>query len=177
MTNGYWEPFNDVMKLRPQLAKFIGPTWGSPGSCRPQMGPMLATRTLLSGTLSTLPALWDGYPPVSYWGFPLTRDSDAGFWYFIWCQPRKTVEHIVECHITGPQLQLFYGMINRLWSTSVQIIACRLFSAKPSHKLGPYEGTNFSEILIMIQIFSFNKKHLHILKMEVFLYGPQCCLL
>ena len=27
----------------------MGPTWGPPGSCRPQMGPMLAPRTLLSG--------------------------------------------------------------------------------------------------------------------------------
>ena len=32
-----------------QLTKFIGPTWGPPGSCRPQMGPMLASWTLLSG--------------------------------------------------------------------------------------------------------------------------------
>ena len=23
-----------------QIAKFMGPTWGPPGSCRPQMGPM-----------------------------------------------------------------------------------------------------------------------------------------
>ena len=28
---------------------FMGPTWGPPGSCRPQMGPMLAPCTLLSG--------------------------------------------------------------------------------------------------------------------------------
>ena len=27
----------------------MGPTWGPPGSCRPQMGPMLAPWTLLSG--------------------------------------------------------------------------------------------------------------------------------
>ena len=27
----------------------MGPTWGPPGSCRPQMGPMLVTWTLLSG--------------------------------------------------------------------------------------------------------------------------------
>ena len=27
----------------------MGPTWGPPGSCRPQMGPMLAQWTLLSG--------------------------------------------------------------------------------------------------------------------------------
>ena len=37
------------LKLGPQIAKFMGPTWGPPGSCRPQMGPMLAPRTLLSG--------------------------------------------------------------------------------------------------------------------------------
>ena len=30
-----------------QIAKFMGPTWGPPGTCRPQMGPMLAPRTLL----------------------------------------------------------------------------------------------------------------------------------
>ena len=29
-----------------QIAKFMGPTWGPPGSCRPQMGPMLAPCTL-----------------------------------------------------------------------------------------------------------------------------------
>ena len=26
--------------LTTQIAKFMGPTWGPPGSCRPQMGPM-----------------------------------------------------------------------------------------------------------------------------------------
>ena len=36
-----------------QIAKFMGPTWGPPGSCRPQMGPMLAPWTLLSGMSST----------------------------------------------------------------------------------------------------------------------------
>ena len=29
-------------------SKVHGPTWGLPGSCRPQMGPMLAPRALLS---------------------------------------------------------------------------------------------------------------------------------
>ena len=32
-----------------QIAKFIGPIWDQPWSCRPHMGPMLAPRTLLSG--------------------------------------------------------------------------------------------------------------------------------
>ena len=34
-----------------QIAKLMGPIWGPPGSCRPQMGPMLAPWTLLSGYL------------------------------------------------------------------------------------------------------------------------------
>ena len=33
----------------PQIAISMGPTWGPPGSCRLQMGPMLAPWTLLSG--------------------------------------------------------------------------------------------------------------------------------
>ena len=32
-----------------QIAKFMGPTWVPPGSCRPQMGAMLVHWTLLSG--------------------------------------------------------------------------------------------------------------------------------
>ena len=32
-----------------QIAKFMGPTWGPPGSCPPQMDPMLVPWTLLSG--------------------------------------------------------------------------------------------------------------------------------
>ena len=32
-----------------QISKFMGPTWGPPGSCRPQTDPMLAPWTLLSG--------------------------------------------------------------------------------------------------------------------------------
>ena len=31
-----------------QKAKFMGPTWGPPGSCRPQLGPLLAPWIFLS---------------------------------------------------------------------------------------------------------------------------------
>ena len=34
--------------IHTQIAKFTGPTWDPPGSCRPQMIPMLAPCTLLS---------------------------------------------------------------------------------------------------------------------------------
>ena len=41
--------FDMVQYSTAQIAKFMGPIWGPSGSCRPQMGPMLAPWTLLSG--------------------------------------------------------------------------------------------------------------------------------
>ena len=42
-----------------QIAKFMGPTWGPPGSCRPHVGPI----TLLSGLF-----LWhNSLPPYTVW--------------------------------------------------------------------------------------------------------------
>ena len=42
LSSGNWQPFclglNVLMPT--QIAKFMGPTWGTPGSCRPQVGPM-----------------------------------------------------------------------------------------------------------------------------------------
>ena len=45
----------DTGTIIPQIAIFMGPTWGPPGSCRPQMGHMLARWTLLSGTINPVP--------------------------------------------------------------------------------------------------------------------------
>ena len=43
---------NDILYIESsQIAKFMGPSWAPPGSCRPQMDPMLAPWTLLSGLL------------------------------------------------------------------------------------------------------------------------------
>ena len=54
-----------------QIAKFIGPTWGPPGSCQPQMGPMLAPWTLLSNLWCPLPWCRDctlsSYPISEFW--------------------------------------------------------------------------------------------------------------
>ena len=40
-----------VWDVLPQIAMFMRPQWGPPGSCRHQMGPMFAPWTLLSGTI------------------------------------------------------------------------------------------------------------------------------
>ena len=41
-----------VYIITAQIAKFMGQTWGPPGSCRPQTGPMSAPWTLLSGPVA-----------------------------------------------------------------------------------------------------------------------------
>ena len=46
-----WRPRQNGRHLPDDLAKFMGPTWSPPGSCRPQMGPMLDPWTLLSGDI------------------------------------------------------------------------------------------------------------------------------
>ena len=38
-----------IRLVNTQIANFMGTTWGPPGSCRPQMGPVLAPWILLSG--------------------------------------------------------------------------------------------------------------------------------
>ena len=44
-----------------QITRFMGPTWGPPGSCRPLMGPTLAPWTLLSGVFFGMASVaWDG---------------------------------------------------------------------------------------------------------------------
>ena len=40
------------VRMVTQISRFMGPTWGPPGSCRPQMGPMVAPWTLISGQTS-----------------------------------------------------------------------------------------------------------------------------
>ena len=46
-----------------RIAKFMGPTWGPSGSCRSQMGPMLASWTLLSGYCCLKKDPWLQYCP------------------------------------------------------------------------------------------------------------------
>ena len=69
----------------PQIARFMGPTWGPPGSYRPQMGPMLAPWILLSGTIVPSSSL-----ELSYRGslFPLLLHS-------LWCV--QIIRSIMTC--------------------------------------------------------------------------------
>ena len=53
-------PFDNFI-MTTQIAKFMGPTWGPPGSCRPQMGPMLAPLILLLGKYPVMTCAGPGH--------------------------------------------------------------------------------------------------------------------
>ena len=52
LMSSVWNTCNSILPIYTQIAKFMGPAWGPPGACWPQMGPTLAPWTLLSGYLS-----------------------------------------------------------------------------------------------------------------------------
>ena len=47
-----------ISAIATQITIFMGPTWGPPGSCRPQMGPVLAPWTMLSGYTPGAITVW-----------------------------------------------------------------------------------------------------------------------
>ena len=60
-----------------QIAKFMGPTWGLHGSCRPQMGPMFTPWTLLSGLFQKMVCLLYVHHPR---GKSTASDNCTCFW-------------------------------------------------------------------------------------------------
>ena len=92
-----------------QIAKFMWPTWGPPGSCRPQMGPMLDPWTLLSGywshgviqngrreilatELSSFVLHWNVYSPI---------EICQNCFYLDYEQLWNTLTHIWSCQDQG----------------------------------------------------------------------------
>ena len=79
------------------IARFMGPTWGPLGPCRPQMGPMLALWTLLSG----LAPEWSKPQicrSITFWGTP--QDSFQG------TVSLNILSHKIKFH--GKNLFLFF---------------------------------------------------------------------
>ena len=105
-----------IIFIATQIVKSMGPAWDPPWSCRPQMGPMLAPWTLLSGNIGSIKMSpkadqldssshdsccwavfnvhddvikWKHFP--RYWpfvrGIPHTQASDVELWCFLWSAP------------------------------------------------------------------------------------------
>ena len=62
-------PYQINTMRTPLIARFMGPTWGPSGAARTQVGPMLASWTLLSGT-------W-----ITYWNVPNTKLDQSRYLY------------------------------------------------------------------------------------------------
>ena len=63
-----------------QKANFVGPTWGPPGSCRPQVGPMLAPWTLLLGKLTASVQVIILYNGFECYIFEIIDICHMGYW-------------------------------------------------------------------------------------------------
>ena len=97
-----------------RIPKFMGPTWGPPGSCRPQMGPMLAPWTLLSGLF------WVHYCDILWASWHLKSLATQLFVNSLF---RLTSKNTSKVHITCPMWRespqkwsvmwkLFHGMMS-----------------------------------------------------------------
>ena len=73
--------------IKSQIAKFMQPTCGPTGSCRPQMGPMLAPWTLLSAMLYLL---WQN---ISICGCVFHSYAKHYFHADNWHAPARSQEH------------------------------------------------------------------------------------
>ena len=135
--------------LQSKIAKFMGPTWDPPGSCRPQMGSMLAPWTLLSGV-----AGGNAEYLLTRLLSPPTRNCIV-----IWIPPKCSlcslthwgrVTHICVSKLTiiDSDNGLSPGRRQAIIWTNAGILSIRT------------PGTNFSEILSEIHIFSFKRIHL-----------------
>ena len=76
--------------LQTQIARFVGPSWGPPGSCQPQMGPMLTPWTLLAG--KGYHCLCSDFPNHQYWPYNVLHSISVvvfgvdGWWQLLqWC--------------------------------------------------------------------------------------------
>ena len=109
---------NQIMMLFTQITKFMGPTGGPPGSCRPQMGPMLAPWTLLSVAIH-----------ATLCGYPLKFKQSA----MTKSESRLRHIHVYNKSINSSPPSAAY-MHQWIGSSLVQIMACRLLGPKSLSK-------------------------------------------
>ena len=120
------------------IARFIGPTWGPSGADRTQVGPMLAPWTLLSGRVKLTPqgiALYEQHQRDHI-------ESLLTHW------SRVTHLCLNKLTIVGSDNGLSPGRRQAIiWTNAGMLL------------IGPL-GTNFNEISIEINTFSFKKMRL-----------------
>ena len=101
-----------------QRARFMGPTWGPPGSWRPQMGPMLAPLICYLGA-----SIRSNYCSVAHW----TPASSNGLWYLV-MQNCDLIKSLNKLHALLMYVVLF---LITIWTKYVYIHALLIRKRKP----------------------------------------------
>ena len=145
-----WHGMHSRLWIYSQIAKFMGPTWDPPGSCRLQMGPMLVPWTLLS--FSQIGPTHRGtflYYTI-YDDDSIFTSGDRPFCINVKHTHIRLVMHICVRNLTiiGSDNGLSPGRRQGIIRINRGILL-----------IWPL-GTYFSEILIDIQTFSFTKMYL-----------------
>ena len=132
----------------------MGPTWGPPGSCRPQVGLMLAPRTLLSGYLHALqptfrcPLNVVQYHSIQHWSVHYMWDINQIFYLrSIYGVSILTIRETTDCVITALYGRwLCDGVINYLNGVITFVFVESCF-------IDPfYCVSNLSQILIWVTV-------------------------
>ena len=81
-----------------QIARFMWPTWDSPGSCGPQVGPMLAPWTLLSESTVTSQETEFSWPQYVIYNSPMRVKSGLFLWNQILSVPYLILLHAMSSY-------------------------------------------------------------------------------
>ena len=84
-----------LFKFPSLIARFMGPMWGPPGAARAQVGPMLATRTLLSGIWWNMEAICKGHHYDNHWYYEMVSNFSIVSFQVL---PMTKVKGIEERH-------------------------------------------------------------------------------
>ena len=134
-----WYIIYPLMTLT-QIAKSMGPTWGPPWSCRPQMGAMLAPWALLSGYVQrhyyevpwrinkTLRFIWCGYENTFAHKIAIPRAMEAkrtdSITFMVVTFSHRTYMCICIYNVVLWQCHVICYNVTTLWS----IVYCGLYS-------------------------------------------------
>ena len=101
-----------------QIGRFMGPTWGPPGSCRPQMVPMLTPWTLLSQNANRNAFLWvyANIHMLLFSGIHLSDELSLVNGKVIWCQfVSWLLRHCKLCTAAMPCINIWVIWVLNIW--------------------------------------------------------------
>ena len=104
-----------------QIARFMGSTWGSPGSCRPQMDPMMVPWSLLSRKIWEI-SCWSQSKWINGHSVAICNGIQGHFSRVATYTPKRTCEHIETYRFT----QSGHLCVHNIFSLDTIILSYRI---------------------------------------------------